>query len=238
MPSSKLPQDQLDRVERFQSAYNRVDHFLRKKLKRDNGAAFMGMVKEYAGLYRGWRYRDFLISVAELRNMIVHTKVNPYEYVAIPADYILQQLEECLSSLENPKRVIPTFKRVVDVFRVQDTLSSVFHHIHRMEYSQFPIYDGDKFMGLLTENGITRWLAEHVVKELSLVELDEVIVAEVIRKEEHRKNYLFVSSMTHVDDAAHKFRENEFLEAVLITVSGKATEPLQGIMTKWDIFNS
>lgn len=116
-------------------------------------------------------------------------------------------------------------------------LSSVFRHIHHKANAPFPIYHGDNFVGRLTEKGITRWLAEHVVKELSLVELDEVTVAEVISKEERCKNHLFVPPKTHVDDAAHKFRENEFLEAVLITTNGKETEPFIGIMNKWDVLN-
>ena len=36
------------------------------------------------------------------------------------------------------------------------------------------LYDGKTFKGLLTENGITRWLAHYVSDELAIVDLDEV----------------------------------------------------------------
>jgi hypothetical protein len=34
---------------------------------------------------------------------------------------------------------------------------------------------------MLTENGVTRWLARHVVRTFSLVELDEIFVLHVLQ---------------------------------------------------------
>jgi predicted transcriptional regulator len=60
--------------------------------------------------------------------------------------------------------------------------------IKKHDYSQFPIYDEDEFVGLLTENGITRWLAKHVTQVLSLVDFEEIPVSALLQEEEMREN--------------------------------------------------
>jgi predicted transcriptional regulator len=119
----------------------------------------------------------------------------------------------------------------------QDTLARVLKVINERDYSQFPVYKGDEFRGLLTENGITRWLAHHVVDTLSLVELDDIYIEDVLRSEEERKNYQFVPRSMLVDDVSASFASEASLEAVLITSNGKHTEKLLGIVTRWDILH-
>jgi len=99
------------------------------------------------------------------------------------------------------------------------------------------VYDDKQFHGLLTENGVTRWLAHHVVRTLSLVELDDIPVGKVLQNEEERKNHQFVSRDMRVDDVSALFAKQTLLEAVLITASGKQTEKLLGIATRWDILH-
>ena len=120
---------------------------------------------------------------------------------------------------------------------MNDTLAQVLKTITQREYSQFPVYDGNQFLGLLTENGITRWLAQHVSTELSLVELDEVRVSQVLQNEEKRVNYYFVARDMRLDDVRGLFASHELLEAVLITANGKESEKLLGIATRWDIIH-
>jgi hypothetical protein len=57
----------------------------------------------------------------------------------------------------------------------------------------------------------------------------------VSENEEKRTNCLFVAEDTRVDDVVGKFSSGELLEAVLITVTGKDSEALLGIATRWDI---
>jgi predicted transcriptional regulator len=107
--------------------------------------------------------------------------------------------------------------------------------IDERDYSQFPVYADKRFRGLLTENGVTRWLARHVAKTLSLVELDEIPIGHVLQNEEERKNHQFVSRNMRVDDVSALFAKQALLEAVLLTASGKESEKLLGIATRWDI---
>jgi hypothetical protein len=94
---------------------------------------------------------------------------------------------------------------------------------------------GTTFKGLLTENGITRWLAHHVTKTLSIVDLEDVSVRDVVPEEEKRENWAFVSREEAIDAVRGLFIDKKLLEAVLITHSGSHRESPLGLVTRWDI---
>lgn len=232
---SGLPKEQLDLIEQFESDYNSVDIFLRKELHKDKQQSFTALVSEYLQEHRGWRDYDLLRKIADVRNAIVHSKTEPYKYLAIPTPAIVQDLRLCLERLTKPECVIPRFQRKVSMVSSNDSLAQVLKLVTELEYSQFPVYDSTRFCGLLTENGITRWLARHVAKTFSLVELDEIRVWQALQDEESQANWKFVTRGVRVDDVFVMFAEKPLLEAVLITASGKVSEALLGIVTRWDI---
>jgi len=234
---ASLPHGQLELIEHFEADYNAVDHFLRKALSSDIHVPFMRLVNEYSLKHAGWRDVDLLKTIARVRNAIVHGKTEPYRYVAVPTPAIVQDLRGCRDRLMNPARAIPTFRRAVETISLHDNLSRVLKIIRDRDYSQFPVYEAERFGGLLTENGITRWLAHHVATELSLVELDDVLVKQVLQNEEKRRNYNFVAPDVRVDDVSALFASQELLEAVLITASGKEADALLGIATRWDMIH-
>ena len=57
----------------------------------------------------------------------------------------------------------------------------------------------------------------------------------MLQNEEKRKNYHFVSRDMRVDDVSALFAKEVLLEAVFVTASGRETEKLLGIATRWDI---
>jgi predicted transcriptional regulator len=230
-----LSEFQLQLIEDFVADYNCIDHFLRKALDLEDNVPFASLLKQYSQQNPGWRDADFLGIVAKVRNLILHGKTGPYGYPATPSPDLTNNLKACLSRLTNPALVIPRFQRPVERISSQDNLATVLRLIRQRDYSQFPVYDNGRFRGLLTENGITRWLAHHVATNLSLVELEDIHVKEVIENEEKRTNCLFVAQHTRVDDVVGRFSSGELLEAVLVTTTGKDSEVLLGIATRWDI---
>jgi predicted transcriptional regulator len=230
-----LSKDQLDLIEQFEADYNVVDRFLRKALGDDKQVPFTYLVSHYSRQHLAWQDADLLRTIGELRNAIVHGKTEPYRYIAIPSPATAKDLRRCKERLTSPERAIPAFQRKVDAISIHDSLAKVLEIITRRNYSQFPVYEDKQFRGLLTENGITRWLGQHVVTNLSLVDLDDVPVAQVLKNEEERINFRFVARNMLVDDVRGLFACNVLLEAVLITAHGKESETLLGIGTRWDI---
>lgn len=233
-----LPKEQLDLIEEFQTNYNAVDRFLRGELQAAKQISFIALVSEYSRKHPGWRDGDLLRVIAEVRNAIVHGRTEPYRYVAIPTSSLARELELCRDRLIRPEIVIPKFQRTVETVAVQDTLGRVLRLVHTRDYSQFPVYENNRFCGLLTENGITRWLARHVSDSLSLVDLDEIPVAQVLRDQEKFETWTFMSREQRVDDLLGRFSAIPLLEAALITAHGKDSEKLIGIATRWDVLQA
>jgi predicted transcriptional regulator len=232
---SRLSDVQLHLIEDFVADYNCIDQFLRRALDLEDNVPFASLLQRYSRQNPRWRDADFLVTAAKLRNLISHSKTGPYGYPAVPSPELAKNLKECLTRLTKPLLVIPRLERQVEKVSSRDSLATVLKLIRQRDYSQFPVYENKRYFGLLTENGITRWLAYQVATNLSLVELEDTCVNEVIKNEEKRMNCIFVAKDAQMDNVVGEFASNEFLEAVLITTTGKDSEPLVGIATRWDI---
>lgn len=232
---SPLPREQLDLIERFITAYNTVDHEMRKRLGADNGVPFSQLIRDYAARYPRWSDLETLRMLGDLRNAVVHQREYSYAYLSVPVPAVVETMERIRDEFESPERVYPQFAREVFAFQAESPLTDVLGQIHEKGFSQFPIYQRGKYLGLLTENGITRWLAQYASHIMTLVELGEVTALDVLNREEPRLNYQFIARDTAEIDAENIFAQKTLLEALLITQTGKAEEKLLGIITRWDV---
>jgi predicted transcriptional regulator len=227
-------QDQI-RHEAFVHRYNAIDSELRRQLRKTRATKFIDLVSEYESRGCAADDAECLRLAAALRNFVVHEPKKPADFCAIPTGQMLDRLAVILDRLQNPERVIPRFARPVDVVAPTDTLQAVLTKIHSRDFSQFPVYAESRFKGLLTENGLTRWLARHVVNKIPLVDLEEVYVDELLHEQEQRDNYQFIDAGLTIKGLRAIFRDSPLVEAALITATGRRTEALQGIATRWDI---
>jgi predicted transcriptional regulator len=143
-------------------------------------------------------------------------------------------LKRVLDVLEHPVVLVPRFQRPVQVVSPDDSLGEVLAKIHKADFSQFPVYDGDAFKGLLTENGIVGFLAEYRASHETIIDFADVQVRQLLKHDENRRNFEFVSRNEHLDIMLQRFANQPTLEAVLITANGKRAEKLIGIATQWD----
>jgi predicted transcriptional regulator len=233
--ASEITEAQRELVQSFLATYNALDAEFRNKLALGREVSFSRVLSDFSVKHPRRLDFEFVRTANELRNLLVHEPKRPYDYVAIPTATMVTKLKNVCDQILNPERVWPKFSKKVETVAPTNSLAQVLREIARREFSQFPIYTEKKFDGLLTENGITRWLAHHVTSKLSIIELEDVLVGQVIPEEEKRRNWQFVSREETVDAVRELFTEEEFLEAVLITQSGNERESLLGIITRWDI---
>jgi predicted transcriptional regulator len=230
-----LSQDQLDLIERFITAYNAIDHYLREQLEVENFVSFSSLVRDYGRRHPRWEAQDDLRMMSDLRNAMVHQRTEAYEYLSVPIPSVVEEIERIREQLTKPERVYPKFRREVVSFKAGDPFSKVLAKIHERGFSQFPVLKGEKFLGLLTEHGITRWLADHVTNEMMLVDFEEMDVMEVFTQDDKRKNYGFVARNATIMEAEAEFATNPKLEALLISESGQPNGKLLGIITRGEV---
>lgn len=157
-----LSREQLDLIQRFEADFNGIEQFLHVALGIEEHETFTQLVDNYAKNHAGWGDAELLKRIAKIRNVIVHDKTEPFHYPVVPTRAINEELRKCKERLITPARALPTFERTVEKISMNDTLTRVLKTINHRDYSQFPVYEDKRFLGMLTENGVIRWLARHV----------------------------------------------------------------------------
>lgn len=225
----------METTKRFEHLYNEIDHHIREKVNASKEKSFMACLKEYNQRYNLGRSYMTLRAINELRNLLTHQAVSHVPKLAVPSEELMRDMEKIHLQITKPELVVPRFQKPVISLVMTDTLLTALERISENDISQFPVEKDGKIEGLLTENGITRWLAHHATKKFPLVDLGDVQVKEVLWEEEPRQNYRFIAKNVMMLDAQYQFREQVQLEALLITQNGKAGEGLMGIVTRSDV---
>jgi predicted transcriptional regulator len=225
-----------NRIEDFLVAFNTVEAELKRRTGLERHEGFKAVARVYVEEKPWWR-RDYEAAIAfsELRNVIVHERFKRFDYLSVPSADVVTEMQALRDRLLAPRTAFDEFRRspVVTV-ESETSLKELLEQVASNDFTQFPVYEQGKFVGLVTSNGVNRWLAEHV-QGFSLVEFESHFVGEILQSEEERENWTFVRGVAPVAEVAFAFRENPQLEAALVTQNGRKTEALLGMATRWDI---
>lgn len=219
-------------------AFNQIEKYLKNKKGANNQSSFTHLVNEASKddpILR--KHKTDLLQFANLRNAIIHERIDKDFIIAEPHDDIVEKIISINEEIQNPEKVFPKFSNDVKTFETSDSLADVLKIIKELNYSQFPIYQDGHFIGLLTANGIANWLAQNI--EEDIVSITETTIKEVQDFDELQNNYKFVSRNLTIYEAELIFKEptknGVRLEALLITHSGKTNQSLIGIISAWDV---
>lgn len=223
-----------DSFGRFIDAYNTIDAHMRAELGLDGRSGFLEVLNRFTERHGRIAELRELKLFAELRNVAVHMQslVNP---AFVPSAKAVERLEQIRDRLLSPPLAGSAFRRKVVTVGPGDSLATILDLVRQHDFSQFPVYDGATLSGLLTENGITRWLAQHVDSNGSLVELVDHSVSDALKDDRKSANFKLVGREVPVDVVQDMFADHANLEAVIVTNSGKPTETPLGIATQWDM---
>ncbi|MFD1335033.1 CBS domain-containing protein [Oceanobacillus iheyensis] len=221
--------------ERFITAFNRIDKALKSQLQKKE----MGFSRAVRVLSDSnatiKRYYDDLLEFAELRNAIIHNRIDVSYAIAEPHDTIVERIEKIEEDFTSPKQVKNAFIKQVVTFQLKDSVQKLLQVVRDRGLTKLPIYEHQDFKGLITHKGIARWIANSMNDSQQITDA----TAEDILQYEKSDNHLFISEEMSVYEAAEVFSEQvgkgNRLAALLITKTGKEDEKLVGIITNWDI---
>lgn len=225
----------MENAERFLASFNRIHNhlsFLSNEIEYKK--PFYRLLDENEHRNSGVKsYKNDLQIFADLRNVLVHKKLTVNEYLAVPTDKVVERIEMIESEIKSPPKVYPAFKREVVHFQADDLFTTVLKTIKNQRITHFPVYKKGKLLGLLTENGIAYWLANHA--ELLTTDLRQSTTEEILIEDSKSNNYLFIRKDMSVDIAADLLKNDRQIDALLITDNGKVSEHPVGIITPSDL---
>ena len=218
----------------FLTTFTRIEKELKALLKKEVGfSRSVKILRRRNPIVK--RYAEDLLEYAELRNAIVHNKINTNYAIAEPHDTVIDSMKTVEKELIQPRKVFPLFASDVHTFEVNDRISDLLQVINEKGFTKFPIYEGNKFRGLISQKGITNWLA---TRADNIPQFNETLLKEVLACVQ-RNNYKFLKSNASVYRAEEIFKEQigkgNRIEALLITRNSSFKEDLEGIITNWDI---
>ena len=178
------------------------------------------------------RDHEFLDNCRELRNHVVHNKKL---YMAVPSIHVVERIERISNRLKNAPTVYSEFATKVEIVDSKETMYRVMKLIEDTGFTQFPVYHDGKFINLLTENVLTRWLAKHVVKvqEMGFADLRDT-TADALNLHDDDKHWEFIPRHMTIAAATALFAAKPILEALIITERGLINEKPIGIVTRSD----
>ncbi len=240
-PIQPLTRRQLDNIEVFLRHFADIEAALKHKLglHADDRTPVSTMAKRYGERNPYWRKsEENLLRLAEIRNVLTHQRSLNEGYPVALADNSVTKLRELHRELMQPVLCSKGFHRGVQTVSSKDSLSSVVVKIYELEFSQFPVIDDERFVGLITENEITHWLGHRAKANLETINLSEVRVSTVLReKGPYRKAahpFRFERLGAPLVEVMSLFALSPTLEVVLLTESGNKGEQIEGIITEWD----
>jgi len=238
MLENHMVTDEAARVERFLTAFNTIEHELRRRMQLEEYVGFREASRLFSRTHRWWNVHEPVMdTAAQIRNFLVHSRKGQQFVAAVPHEDTVVRVERIAGMLTEPKPVIPLYQTAVRTFRPEQSLTELLHSVESEGFTFFPIIGNEGFQGLVTGTGLMHWLARLAADD-PLTDLSEIPVVKVLEQEEPRINFAFVSRTTPVYEALDLFGQTVGLEAVLITENGRATEGLLGIITVWDVANA
>lgn len=228
----------MSRADRFVQLYNELSQLLKERLGVDRHLPFYNLVAQAARTdptVRRWESK--LRSFGDLRNAIVHDEQYPLEIIAEPSEKAVEEFERIVHMIRTPPRLLPRYQREVVCFHAAEPLSRVLAYMARHDYSQVVLRLCANRLGLLTAEGITRWL-EHNVRH-DLISLEDAAVVDVLPFEDE-ETFVVLGGNHTVYDAEDAFvqaiyQKRPRLYAVIVTETGNAAEAPLGIVTPWDL---
>jgi CBS domain-containing protein len=180
-------------------------------------------------------YADDLKAFARLRNVIVHERGGG-QVLAEPNTWAVRRIQHIQQVLLQPPTVATFAHGNVVTITAQSTLAHALHIMAHNHFSQLPVYQERRYVGLLTVRSVTYWIGANIATPLDFT---AITVNTVLESAEHRERAHFVDGHTPIVDVVELFathsRAQGHLDAVLITKDGSSESAVIGIIVAADI---
>ena len=201
---------------RFIEAYNTIETEMEKRLKMDRRIGFSERVRRLAGYDPFFkRYRRVLEEFADLRNAIIHERIDG-EVIAEPHEKVVLQFEHIAQLLTQPTLIKEKYMRKVDICFSDEKVLDVAKLMISKSFSQIPVYDRThRFVGMLTTDTMMRY------QILNNRSLEGVSAADVLPSGKDVQRVAFLSPEHSLIDVVDLFEQamgkGNKLYVVLIT---------------------
>ena len=218
-------------AQRFLDAYARIEKILYEIIRETKYVPFSQMITRASreNLIISARAND-LRQYHELRNAIVHNRGRENEVIAEPCDSVTDDIEKIADMLESKHELLSIASSPVITVGKDDSISSAYRLMRKMNTSKIPFYHNGVYSGLITMEEIAGWALENRNEEDSVSS---------ILTERKNERVLFVKKNAPLQMIMRSYesslKHGLTLLAILITEHGLPKEKPLGIITVADL---
>lgn len=186
---------------------------------------------------------DYIEMAAHVRNIIVH---NHDVNLISPSEEFVKTFKALVHEIKNPKQVQDVMKKKADLFYCEphQTLKTATDKMFKYHLSNIPILKDDRVQGMFSESSIFLMMegkTTEIIIDLAKETFEDHL--DLFDLNHHPSLcYPFIQRKMSVYDALdfftdHPLQNEKKVELLLITNNGLAHEPLQGILTAYDLLD-
>lgn len=189
--------------------------------------------------------RQLLVYVRDIRNALQHPKHRSNGAAIQVTESFLAEVQALLRHLENPPNAnsvgVPRCR--IMIANLSDKLGDLADQMRQKGYSHLPILDEqDAVVGVFNEAAVF----DHLWAEPETIIAKDMQVADIFPHcrldAGHTETFRFVKPRTPMEQLMEMFvavqSPSSRVGAAFVTASGKPTEPLQRMITPWDVLAS
>ena len=157
----------------FIRKYNELEEWLKKQVQNDQYITFSQMISLVGKKNRAVKsHGHFLKSMGNLRNAIVHDPKYTKRIIATPDPVVTQEFTKICNDIFSPPKALSISSRNISSYPLDTYLSRVLPKMRSNDYSQIVIQYEDGTFGLITREGIARWIEDSMA--YAIVSLNHV----------------------------------------------------------------
>lgn len=226
---------------RFMHAFNQLQKVVAEKVGREPDTHF-GELLGAARKNKDKVIETYLTQIdfyRELRNILAHHTIDGGEVAAYPSDALIKEVEAVTEKIKYNKKVSDLFLKRVRTFDVTDSLENVLAIVNRVRYTQFPVFDDNELVGMLSSIGVTKFFAKSMKSDTIII--SEATVRNILEVEMDQDFFAVIPADKSIFDIEElflkKMKEGHIAYTLLITEDGQVNGKgdLIGIITPWDI---
>ena len=228
---------ELRNATQFIDSYNKIDAQLRDLYGYKPSLPFSEVVRRSAEKNAVvWRYEGDLTDYARLRNAIVHQSTDG-RIIAVPCDEALRGIRRIEKLLCTPPKIgdlLPD-KRVTSIDAGLNLRRAILL-IAQTDYSNLPVYNGKRMVGILNNRRVIRRLGE-VIRAGKSVDayLAETAAGSAVDAADLAVYYRYLGKEDTLQSVLDAFADNRKLLAVCVTERGSAEERIVNFLTAADL---
>lgn len=221
----------------FINSYNKIDAQLRDLYSFKPSQSFTDVVRRSAeknSIVR--KYENDLVDYARLRNAIVHQSTDG-QIIAVPCDEVVEEMRTIERLICTPPTIGETLqeKKIVSI-EAGLSLRQAVLLISRTGYSNLPVYEGRRMIGIVNNRRIIKALGRAVQSGVSVDEwLSETPVSDILSESDLLVYYKYLGKRNTLQDILTAFEENKKLLAVAVSEHGTPGERIVNFVTPADL---